>query len=132
MEMEISFPGGKKVDSHFKGFSVHTDQPQKVGGDGTAPSPTELFLASIGTCAGYFAIIFCDKRKLNTDGLKMRVDFQANKKTYMIENVVVKITLPPDFPEKYKDALIKAIDLCHVKKHFTDPPEFEYLTAIAE
>lgn len=132
MEMEISFPGGKKVDSHFKGFSVHTDQPQKAGGDGTAPSPTELFLASIGTCAGYFAMIFCDKRKLNTEGLKMRVDFQANKKTYMIEKIVVKTTLPPDFPEKYKDALIKAVDLCHVKKHFTDPPEFEYLTAIAE
>jgi ribosomal protein S12 methylthiotransferase accessory factor len=132
MEMEISFPEGKKVDSHFKGFSVHTDQPQKAGGDGTAPSPTELFLASIGTCAGYFALIFCDKRKLNTDKLNIKLDFQANKKTYMIENIIVKITLPSDFPEKYKEALIKAVDLCHVKKHFTDPPKFEYLTTTAE
>ena len=132
MEMDISFPGGKKVDSHFKGFCVNTDQPKKAGGDDTAPSPTELFLASIGTCAGYFALTFCEKRKLNIDKLKIKLDFQANKKTYMIENIVVKITLPPDFPEKYKDALIKAVDVCHVKKHFTDPPEFEYLTAIAE
>jgi len=44
----------------------------------------------------------------------------------------MEITLPPDFPQKYKDAPIKAVDLCHVKKHFTAPPEFEYLTAIAE
>ena len=58
MEMEISFPGGKKVDSHFKGFTIRTDQPEKAGGEGTAVSPTELFLASIGTCAGYFALAF--------------------------------------------------------------------------
>jgi ribosomal protein S12 methylthiotransferase accessory factor len=132
MEMEISFPEGKKVDSHFNGFTVRTDQPQKDGGDGTAPSPTELFLASIGTCAGYFALIFCEKRKLNTAKLKIKLEFQTNEKTYMIENIVVKITLPADFPEKYIDALTKAVDFCHVKKHFKDPPQFEYLTAIAE
>ena len=127
MEMQISFPGGKKVDSHFKGFTVCTDQHEKAGGNGTAPSPTQLFLASIGTCAGYFALIFCDKRKLDTTGLKMNVDFQADPKTFMIEKIVVDITLPENFPEKYTAALIKAIDLCHVKKHFYEPPEFEYL-----
>jgi ribosomal protein S12 methylthiotransferase accessory factor len=129
MEMEISFPGGKKVDSDFKGFTVQTDQNEKAGGEGTAPSPTELFLASIGTCAGFFALTFCDKRKLNTDGLKINVDFQANRKTFMIEKIVMHITLPENFPDKYADALIKAIDLCHVKKHFSQPPQFEYQTS---
>jgi ribosomal protein S12 methylthiotransferase accessory factor len=132
MEMNISLPGGQKVEAHFKGYHVVTDQPEKAGGDGTAPSPTELFLASIGTCAGYFALAFCDKRKLDTEGLCIRVDFIANKKTYMIEKVVMDVSLPADFPEKYKDALIKAIDLCHVKKHFSQPPEFEYLTTSAQ
>ena len=132
MEMKISFPGGKKVESHFKGFNVITDQPERAGGEGTAPCPTELFLASIGTCAGYFALIFCDKRKLNTDGLNLKVDFIANRKTYLIEKIVIDLSLPPDFPEKYKDALIKAIDLCHVKKHFSQPPEFEYLTTTVQ
>ncbi len=131
MEMKICFPGGKKVESHFKGYIVSTDQHEKAGGGGTAPSPTELFLASIGTCAGYSALTFCDKRKLNTDGLDLEVNFIANKKTYMVEKVVVDISLPADFPEKYKDALVKAIDLCHVKKHFSQPPEFEYLTTTA-
>ena len=97
MKMEMSFPGGKKVDSHFKGFTVRTDQPEKAGGEGTAPSPTELFLVSIGSCVGYFALVFCDKRKLNTDGLKVTADFQANKKTYMIEKVIFELTLPTDF-----------------------------------
>jgi ribosomal protein S12 methylthiotransferase accessory factor len=50
----------------------------------------------------------------------------------MVEKVVIDLSLPPDFPEKYQDALIKAIDLCHVKKHFSQPPEFEYLTTTAQ
>lgn len=127
MEMEISFPGGKKVDSSFKGHTVQTDQSKKLGGEGSAPSPTELFLASIATCAGYYAMAFCEKRKLNTDKLKVKVDFQANKKTYMIEKIAVHMSLPPNFPQKYKDALIRSVDLCHVKKHLAQSLEFEYL-----
>ena len=45
----------------------------------------------------------------------------------MIEKVIMNVILPENFPDKYTDALIKAIDLCHVKKHFSQPPEFEYL-----
>jgi len=33
--------------------------------------------------------------------------------------------LPPDFPEKYKAAVIKAADTCSVKKHFLNPPEIQ-------
>ena len=127
MEMEISFPGGKRVDSSFSEFTVRTDQSIKDGGDGTAPSPSELFFASIGTCAGIYALSFCENRKLNTDGLKLKVDFQPNKKTNMLEKILIKICLPPEFPEKYKPALIKAVNLCYVKKHLKQLPVFEIL-----
>jgi len=49
MEMEVSFPGGKKVNSTYKGFTVKTDQSKNDGGNGAAPEPYDLFLASIGT-----------------------------------------------------------------------------------
>jgi len=61
MEMEVFFPGGKKVNSTYKGFTVKTDQAKNEGGDGTAPEPYDLFLASIGTCAG----VSSTPRKLN-------------------------------------------------------------------
>ncbi len=53
MEMQISLAGGKKVDARFKGFTIRTDQPESSGGENSAPSPFDLFLGSIGTCAGY-------------------------------------------------------------------------------
>ena len=52
MDMQISFSGGKKVDATYKGFTIKTDQPKDEGGNGTAPEPFSLFLASIGTCTG--------------------------------------------------------------------------------
>jgi len=131
MAMQISFPGGKKVDAHFKGFTISTDQPEKDGGDGTAPTPIFLFLASLGTCAGIYALDFCKERKIDTEKLKLELEFKSNKKTHMVEKIRLKLTLPPDFPEKYRPAIIKAVDLCYVKKHLHDPPQFETITQSA-
>ncbi len=58
MEMIIDFPGGAKVDAHFGNFTVKTDQPMSGGGDGSAPSPFDIFLSSIGTCAGIYVLGF--------------------------------------------------------------------------
>ena len=132
MAMEISFPGGKKVDAHFKGFTIKTDQSEKDGGGSSAPTPTFLFFASLGTCAGIYALNFCEKRKIDTEKLKLVLDFERNQKTHMVEKIRMKLTLPPDFPEKYIPAIVKAMDLCYVKKHLHDPPEFEMTTQKAE
>ena len=80
MEMEITFPGGKKVNSTYKGFTVETDQPKDEGGDGTAPEPYDLFLSSIGTCAGVYVVYFCDERGIDMSDLKMTVRFDRNEK----------------------------------------------------
>jgi putative redox protein len=125
MAMEISFPGGKKVDANFKGFTIKTDQSEKDGGEGSAPTPSFLFLASLGTCAGLYASNFCQKRKIDTQKLKLVLDFETNQKSHMVEKVKMTLTVPPNFPEKYIPAIVKAMDLCYVKKHLHEPPEFE-------
>jgi putative redox protein len=51
MEMKVDFPGGARVAAHFGDFTINTNQPVKAGGDGSAPAPFELFLASLATCA---------------------------------------------------------------------------------
>lgn len=71
MEMIIDFPGGAKVDAHFGSYTVKTDQPPAGGGEGSAPAPFEIFLASIGTCAGIYVLGFCRQRGLPTDGIRI-------------------------------------------------------------
>ena len=69
--IEVSFPGGKRVDARVGGFTMATDQPTELGGDGSAPAPFDLFLASIATCAGIYVLGFCQARGLATDGLAL-------------------------------------------------------------
>ncbi|MHC4777916.1 MAG: OsmC family protein, partial [Planctomycetota bacterium] len=69
MEIQITFPGGKKVEAQLKEYRILTDQPVKEGGEGSAPAPFDLFLASIGTCGAYYVLTFCQTRKIPTEGL---------------------------------------------------------------
>jgi ribosomal protein S12 methylthiotransferase accessory factor len=130
MQMNISFPGGKKVNSTYKGFTVATDQPKDEGGDGTAPEPYDLFLASIGTCAGVYVVYFCDERGLDSKGIEMTLAFDRNEKKHLIEAVRIHIDLPPGFPAKYKNAVMKTAGLCTVKRNIIDPPKFTITAAI--
>lgn len=127
-ELEVTFPGGKRVDASYKGFVIETDQPVYQGGEGSAPAPFDLFLASIATCAGWYVLSFCQQRNISLDGARVIMKTERDTQKKMIVKITVFVQLPPDFPEKYKNAVIKAINLCAVKKHLDDPPVFEVTT----
>ena len=126
--MEITFPGGVQVNAQFNGFEVASDQPEINGGQNSAPSPFDFFLASLGTCAGFFALRFCQQRDLSTDGLRLQLTSELNAETKRLNRVEITMQLPNDFPEKYRSAIIRATDQCAVKKALLDPPEVEIVT----
>jgi putative redox protein len=123
-EMIITIGDGKRVDAEFNGFTIHTDQSVHAGGDGSAPEPFALFLASIGTCAGIYVSLFCQSRGIPTEGVRLVQSHFVKESGRGIGKIELAIELPPDFPEKYKDAVINAANLCAVKKHILNPPEF--------
>jgi putative redox protein len=130
-ELTVTFPGNKKVDAAFKGFTIKTDQPQTNGGDGTAPSPFDLFLASIGTCSGIYVLDFLTNRGISLENVRVVQTMERDAESHMVTNVALRIELPKDFPDKYRDSLIRAVDLCTVKKHITHPPKFTIETVKA-
>ena len=133
MEMKITFPGGEKVNAEINSRIIATDQPVQAGGEGSAPSPFDYFLASLGTCAGIYVLSFCRHREIATEGLALtqRMEFAtaADGKSRLAK-VAIEIELPPGFPEKYRSAIVKAAGLCSVKKAIVDPPEFEITARI--
>jgi ribosomal protein S12 methylthiotransferase accessory factor len=121
MQMRITFPGGKRVDASFNGFTINTDQHPMGGGDGSAPEPFATFLASIGTCAGIYVLGFCQARGLPTEGIEL---VQTNEfADRRLARVTIDIRVPPTFPDKYLDALRRVADQCAVKKALQSPPE---------
>ena len=126
--MEVTLDGGKVITAHLNGHIIRTDQPLENGGENTAPAPFDLFLASIGTCAGIYVKSFCDRRQIPTDGIKIMQTVEYDKEKKLPSSIKLVIHLPAGFPEKYKDAVINAADLCLVKKTMMNHPEFQILT----
>ena len=130
-DIEITFDGGKVITAHVNGKTIKTDQSVKHGGGGTAPEPFELFLASIGTCAGIYVKSFCDQRGINGEGIKIIQSVEIDPDKRVPSRLRLNIQLPADFPEKYRTAVINAAELCLVKKTISNSPQFEITSSVS-
>jgi putative redox protein len=123
--LTVRFPGGKRVDAEYNGFTIRTDQSRQEGGEGSAPQPFDLFLASIATCAGIYVKSYCDARGIPTGDLGLEMHVERDHQQHRIGKLVIEIRLPEGFPEKHRPAVVRAADLCSVKKYILNPPAFE-------
>jgi ribosomal protein S12 methylthiotransferase accessory factor len=127
--MEVTFDGGKVITAHLNDHIIRTDQSVKSGGQNSAPAPYDLFLASIGTCAGIYVKSFCDQRDIPSENIKIIQSVEFDSQTKLPANIKLDIQLPADFPEKYKAAVVNAAELCAVKKTINNPPKFQVITS---
>ncbi|HEX9669758.1 MAG TPA: OsmC family protein, partial [Thermoanaerobaculia bacterium] len=111
-------------DAGYRGHTIHTDQPQAAGGEGSGPTPFDLFLVSIGTCAGYYALRFFQERGLDTAGLALSLHTEWDAGREHLQAVRIEIELPPAFPAKYRAAVVRAAEQCKVKRQIQAPPRF--------
>jgi len=130
-EILVTLPGGRRVDAQVGRHLVRTDQPASAGGEDSAPSPFEHFLAAIGTCAGIFVQGFCQKRGLPTEGIRIRQQVHY-REDGVLAGVDLDIEVPASFPEKYREALVRVADQCSVKKAIQAQPRFQVRTVAGE
>ena len=127
--IEVDFPGGKRVDGKIENMIIKTDQPVEEGGGGSAPEPFNLFLMSIATCAGIYALDFCQAREIETKDMALTMKCEYDPTVRVYQKLTIDLRVPAGFPDKYKKAIVRTMDLCSVKKHILNPPEFEIKTS---
>jgi ribosomal protein S12 methylthiotransferase accessory factor len=129
-DLTISFPGGKKVNAEIDGRIIATDQPRDHGGEDSAPAPFNLFLASVGTCAGIFVLGFCQARGIDATGVRLEQSMEWDPQTDALTRISLQIHVPASFPAKYHSALVRAADGCAVKKAILAQPKFDVTTVV--
>lgn len=127
--IHVTFSGGRRVDARSGPFVIHTDQPVDHGGEGAAPDPFTLFLASLATCAGYYVLAFCQARGISTEGLRADLEPHAEPNG-RLSRVRLHVGLPTDFPHKYIDSARRAAETCKVKALLANPPIIEVTCSI--
>jgi ribosomal protein S12 methylthiotransferase accessory factor len=130
MEMTVAFPGGSRVDAAYGEFVIRTDQPVQTGGGGTAPAPFDYFIASLGTCAGLYVLNFLRLRDLPVDDARLTVRTVKDPDGKRLSSITIRVDMPETFPEKYRKAILNAVNLCNVKRLLTDPPRIETIVEI--
>lgn len=123
-EFTVTLPGGRRAEATLRGHKVVTDQPLDNGGEDSAPTPYELMLAAIGTCVAVTLQGFCAKRGIPFDGISVKQSMRYAEDGWRLVAVDLDVHLPPDFPEKYRDAALRAAGECSVKKVMAAGPEF--------
>lgn len=122
--IHVSFPGGKRVEARVGEYTVLTDQPISAGGEGAGPGAFDLFLASLASCAGIYALSFCEARSIATDGMSLTQTYEVGAESKLPSTIMISLTLPPSFPEKYRTAILRAVEGCKVKKTIAAMPTF--------
>jgi putative redox protein len=124
MRVDVTFPGSKRVAARVGSFTIETDQPTHLGGEASAPAPYDLFVASVATCAGIYALGFCQARKLDTAGLSVSVDVAIDPRSDRATRFAIGIVLPTGFPGQYRAAIVRAVQQCKVERTIASQPEF--------
>lgn len=109
------------VATEIDGYTIATEPPVSAGGSGQFPPATRMVIASLLNCTFSGLKAFCVKRDIPVDELKM--EFKGNVEDGIYTSMELAITLPAEFPEKYKASIGNIIDTCAVKKIIRNLPE---------
>jgi uncharacterized OsmC-like protein len=124
MEINIQHKGGMGFRVNIREHTIISDQPKDKGGMNEGPTPAELFVASLGSCIGVYAIWFCQKNKISYEAMKLNLVWaKSTTPPARIEQIDVTVSLPDGCPEALKKGLHEQVEKCLVHNTITNPPE---------
>ncbi len=115
--------GGDRFTVDVRDHTLSVDQPLVDGGEDTAPTPTELFVASLTSCVAYYARRYLARHELPTEGLTVTADYTLALRPARVSRVSIDIALPDGVPAQRRDALLAVASHCTVHNSLTDPPQ---------
>lgn len=134
MELTVNYLGDAQFEAEARGHKVVCDQPADNGGADEGMTPPEFLLASLGTCAGFYAVQYLKVRKLPVEGLKVKVTCEKVLGPARLENFVIGIETPAQLDEKDVEGVRRAAEKCLVKNTMLMPPAMavQITAAVAE
>ena len=124
-DMTIEYAGGTKLIAHRRGHQVLTDQPEADGGQDAALTPTELFIAALATCAGYYAVEFATRHQVSLEGMTIAVEYEYAARHDRIASVAIRLKLPRHVDEQLRLAIERSAEQCLVHESLRQPPHVD-------
>jgi|SRR6266853_942571 len=122
MEIQVEHLGGVQFEIKARQHQMVSDQPAENGGFDEGMTPPELLLASLGSCAGFYAAQYLRKNKLATEGTIVRVSAEKAKNPARMDNFRIHVEVPAELTDKDRQGIQESIDHCLIHNTLLHPP----------
>jgi N-acetylglucosamine malate deacetylase 2 len=120
--VHVDHHSGDRFDITIGDHTVTVDQPVDLGGADTGPTPTELFVASLASCVGFYTRRHLARHNLDPKGLSVEASYTVGTKPARVTAVQITIHAPAGLPEKRREALVAVAGRCTLHNSMTTPP----------
>ncbi len=131
MELKVTHLDGVKFAVQARSHTIISDQPQDNGGHDAGMTPPELLLASLGSCAAFYAVQYLKTRKLAENGVEVTVSAEKLKQPGRLGNFRIHVVCPVELTEEQSEALIRSVHHCTIHNTLLSAPKIEIDLAIA-
>lgn len=121
--LQVSHKEGDLFEIAVRDHLLHVDQPVDAGGSDAAPTPVELFVASLASCVAHYVRRFLVRHSLPTEGMTVDAEFTMADRPARVDEINVSIGLPEGVPAERRPALLAVASHCTVHNTLEDPPE---------
>jgi putative redox protein len=132
MEVKVSHLGQVKFKIQSRSHSILCDQPAENGGEDSAMTPPELMLASLGSCAAFYAVQYLKTRNLAQSGVEVSVTAEKLKQPARLGNFNIRVECPVPLTEEQTEGLMRSVHCCLIHTTLLSPPEIKIELAIVE
>ena len=132
MEVKVSHLGQVKFNIQSRSHSILCDQPAENGGEDLGMTPPELMLASLGSCAAFYAVQYLKARHLAESGVEVSVTAEKLKQPARLGNFKIHVECPVALTEEQTEGLMRSVHCCLIHNTLLSPPEIKIELAIKE
>ena len=132
MAVKVSHLEQVKFNIQSRSHSILCDQPTENGGEDSAMTPPELMLASLGSCAAFYAVQYLKTRNLAQSGVEVSVTAEKLKQPARLGNFNIHVECPVALTEEQTEGLMRSVHCCLIHNTLLSPPEIKIDLAIAE
>jgi putative redox protein len=121
--MDIVWTEGVRLEVLARGHRIVVDQPKEEGGEDCGMTPVELFVGSLGACIGYYAVRFCQRHRMPTEGLNVAMSWEYAEAPHRIGAMTARVHFPGKLDPKMKERLQKVLEGCTVHESISVAPK---------
>ena len=131
MDSYTRYLNGKKFETIVSRHRIITDQPVAGGGTDAGPTPPELLLASLGSCAGHYAVEYLQTRSLSAADLEIRVSAAKDTSPARLASFRIEVNVP-GIDERHQQGLFRAVKTCLIHNTLLTGPTLEVVVTAAQ